>query len=63
MFNKILSEAGGRALSKIISKFKKVKEINFKTFTKLFDACVWPILAYDCSVWGHNNYANAEVNL
>ena len=47
-----LAEAGGRALSKIIGKFKNVKDFNYRTYTKLYNACVWPIMDYYSSIWG-----------
>ena len=51
-----LAEAGGRALSKIIGKFKNFKDFNYRTYTKLYNACVWPIMDYCSSIWGFQNF-------
>ena len=53
-FNKcteILSESAGRALFRVISKFKKLQDCTFKTFTKLFDTGITPIHDYSAGVW------------
>ena len=57
---KTLCESAGRALAKIISKFKTFKNITFQTFTKLYDSCVWPILDYCSSIWAHGKSSFAE---
>ena len=57
---KTLCEAGGRALSKIIGKFRNFKDLNYRTYTNLYNACVWPILNYCSSVWGFKNFGFAE---
>ena len=57
-FNKcteILSESAGRALGSVISKFKKLQDCTFKTFTKLYDTGLTPILDYSAGVWGYND--------
>ena len=41
-----LSESAGRALGQLISKFKGTKNMGYKTYTKLFNACITPILDY-----------------
>ena len=55
-----LAEAGSRALSKIIGKFKNFKDFNYRTYTKLYNACVWPIMDYCSSIWGFQNFNFAE---
>jgi hypothetical protein len=47
-----LGTGGGRALGAINSRFKCLKNMGFKTYTKLFDSCVLPILTYGSGVWG-----------
>ncbi len=47
-----LAAAGGRALGKIISKFKLFKNIGYKTFTKLFESGVEPVISYGAEIWG-----------
>ena len=53
---KTLSDSAGRALSAVISKFKRFRNIGFNTFTKLYYAGVNTILHYGASVWGFSNY-------
>ena len=55
-----LAKAGGRALGSIISKIHNLKEFGIKTFEKLFNACVVPILDYCSSVWGFNNFSSVD---
>ena len=55
--SEVLSKAASRALGKIISKVHAYKEFGFKSFTKLYDSCVTPILDYCASVWGSKQYA------
>ena len=52
---KTLGDAGGRALSSIISKFKQFKHIGYNTFSKLYESGVLSILTYGASIWGHDN--------
>ena len=49
-----LSDASGRALSGIISKFKYFKDIGYHTFTKLYQTGVKPIFEYGSAIWGFN---------
>ena len=44
------------ALSAVISKFKRFRNIGFNTFTKLYYAGVNTILDYGASVWDFSNY-------
>ena len=57
---KTLSEAAGRALGSIITKFKQYKNIGYHTFTKLYKAGVNSILDYGASVWGFGNHKYAQ---
>ena len=47
-----LAHAAGRALGAIISKFKSLRNVGYKTFTNLFSSGVQPILEYSAVVWG-----------
>ena len=47
-----LADSGGRALGKVLSKFKNFKEICYDTFTKLINTCVDPVVQYGAGVWG-----------
>ena len=53
---KTLSDAAGRALGSIITKFEQFKNIGYKTFTKLYKSGVSSILDYGASVWGYGNH-------
>jgi hypothetical protein len=44
----------------MISKFKAVKDLGFRTYTSLFENCVAPILDYCSGVWGHKVYKKAD---
>ncbi len=50
---KALSDSGGRALGAIISKFKALKNVGFKTFETLYNSGIKPILEYGSGIWGH----------
>ena len=51
-----LAGAGGRALGAILAKYKKLNGLGYSTFTKLYNACVCPILDYASGVWGAKEY-------
>ena len=50
-----LSKAASRALGGVISKFKQFKNVGFRTFSKLYQAAVVPVMDYCASVWGYRN--------
>ena len=52
----ILAKGAGRALGKIISKIHFLKDIGLKTFEKLYESGVVPILDYCSGVWGYRKY-------
>ena len=43
----------------MISKIHKL-EFGIKTYEKLFNACVVPILDYCSSVWGFDDYSSVD---
>ena len=47
-----LADSVGRALGVVISKFRKLKNIRFLTFTKLYNAMVISVMDYSAGVWG-----------
>ncbi len=49
---KVLTDSAGRALGAILAKFKHVRDIWYKTYTKLYDCEVSPILDYAGEFWG-----------
>ena len=48
-----LAEGTSRALGKVLAKYYKNKGLGYKTYTKLYESCVCPIMDYCASVWGH----------
>ena len=51
---KVLGISGGRALGAIINKYISNKGLAYKTYTKMYDMMVCPILDYCACVWGYN---------
>ena len=49
---KILADSAGRALGSIINKFRQLKNMGFKTFSALYNACVVPVNDYCTGIWG-----------
>ncbi len=56
----LLASAAGRALGAVITKFRTYKNVGYKTFTRLFDVSVSPILEYSSGVWGFKDYIKCE---
>ena len=56
----ILSDAAGRRLGAVISKFISLRDAGFYTYTKLFDSCVVPIRDYFSEFWGFTK--NSAIN-
>ena len=54
------AESGSRSLGTIISKYKLMPSMCFRTYTKLFNACVSPVLDYYSPVWSHRNCNELE---
>ena len=54
------AKGGGRALGSIITKLRNLKEFGIKTFEKLYNSCVVPILDYQSSVWGYKDYNDID---
>ena len=50
---KTLADSGGRALGAVISKFKNLKNVGYRTFETLYNAGVKPVIEYGSGVWGH----------
>ena len=53
----ILSDSAGRALGAIIAKTKNLKDLGFKTYQKLFNTGVLPVLNYGAEIWGFQDFA------
>lgn len=56
----VLAKAGGRALSALYSKFQKLKGLNLKTYSKLYNTGVTPVLDYCAGVWGYRNFLKID---
>ena len=52
----VLAESAGRALGGVIGKIKTLKDVGFRTYTTLYQACVCPILDYSAGVWGQGRF-------
>lgn len=61
---KVLASAAGRALGKLWNVYKGFNGLNYKSYTKLYETYVDPILLYCSSVWGANeiSYCNSIQN-
>ena len=55
-----VSDSGSRAFGGILSKLKYIKDIRYKTYTKLYNSHVCPILDYCSSIWGFKNGVECE---
>ena len=55
-----LSKSATRALGSVLNKFRSLKNMGFQSYTKLFDACVTPVLDYASEVWGFKDYNSSE---
>ena len=47
-----LSKSASRALGAITNKYFTHNGVDYKTYTKLFDYMVCPIMEYGCEIWG-----------
>uniref|UniRef100_A0ABM0MRX3 RNA-directed DNA polymerase from mobile element jockey-like n=1 Tax=Saccoglossus kowalevskii TaxID=10224 RepID=A0ABM0MRX3_SACKO len=57
----IAADSASRALGALFVKFKTHKNLEFSTFTKLYDASVAPILDYCSGVWGFSKFEKCEM--
>lgn len=55
-----LPQAAGRALGSVVSKYKLHQFMGYVTFSKLFEACVCPVMEYASGVWGYRSYTKLE---
>ncbi len=51
----------GRALGAVWSKFKLMKNVGLKTYTKLYETGVIPIVDYGSSTWGYTKHNHSEI--
>ena len=59
--SKTLADAGGRALSAIISKFKQFKDFGFETFSKMYETGVIPVVDYGSGIWGFTKNKHSDI--
>jgi hypothetical protein len=57
---KYLADAASRATGSMISKFKSLGNVGFKTYSKLYYSGVAPILEYGSEVWGFNKFETCD---
>ena len=58
--SQILADSGGRALGGIITKFRSLKDTGYKTYTKLFDIGVVPVLNYGSEIWCYGRFEKCD---
>jgi exonuclease III len=51
-----LADAAGRAVGSLVNKCIKSNNLVFKTYSKLYESCIIPIMDYAAGVWGFPNY-------
>ena len=54
---KMVAQSASRALGLVIAKCKIAGGVPYNVFTKLYDAIVWPVIAYGAAIWGHREYS------
>ena len=57
---KALASGAGRTLGSIIAKMQSMKDFGFKTYEKLYESCITPILDYAASVLGFKCQTDLE---
>ena len=56
-----LAKGAGPALGKLVSKIHNFKDFGFKSYNKLFESRVVPILDYCASVLGFKHYQTIDI--
>lgn len=59
--SKTLADSGGRALGSIISKCKLIKDIGFRSYSKMYECGVIPIVDYGSAIWGSTKHKHSEL--
>ncbi len=62
-FNKateVLTAAANRALGGMINKFKSLRDMSYRTYSKLYESMVCPVMDYGSAVWGFKTYEKLE---
>ncbi len=56
----VLADAAGRVLSAIIAKTKHLKDLGWKTYTRLFETGLVPVLNYSSEISGFKQLKNSD---
>ena len=54
---KMVAQSASRALGLLIAKCKSLGGMPYDVYTKLYDALVWPVIAYGASIWGDRSFS------
>lgn len=57
----ILAESASRALGGVIAKTKQLGNLGYATYSKLFQACVCPVMDYMAGIWGSKINVRGEM--
>ena len=49
----ILANGASRALGKLLSKYYLNRGLGLKTYKKVYDTCICPVMDYCAGIWGH----------
>ena len=56
----VLNAAANRALGGMINKFRSMRDMGYKTYSKLYESMVCPVMDYGSAIWGMKNYDKLE---
>jgi hypothetical protein len=56
----VLVKAAGRALGSCISKFKTLKNMEYDTYTTIYETCINPVMNYCSEIWGYKDYSKCD---
>ena len=56
----MLSKSGSRALGSLIHKVKKFNDLGYKSYKKLFQSTILPVVDYGCEIWNLSNHKSIE---
>ena len=56
-----LAGSGSRALGALTAKFFSAKGLHYKSFTKLYNSTVLPVIHYGTAIWGYKKYHRQEL--
>ena len=54
--SKMVSGAGNRAWCYLINKIQTYRDFNIRSFSRLYEAMILPILNYGCEIWNLKDY-------